>query len=419
MKALQSLLAPVGFRDIAHSKVSASILTQALASGGNFVLSLVMLRLLALEEFGLYVYLGLFAGLSTSIVNACCSNVYHYLRPRLELLRARYEANYGAILLGALVVATVASLSASLILSPEIDTDVGLPGIVLYLFAVAAYESLKLQGTANGRHHFILRVELFRQATLLSTIFALALLARASLPNLVLAHACTGLLACLFIMMGIGWRVRVDRVGWVAKRHFLYARYLVPTVLIAQFHVGVIWIIAGHQFGSQALGILRAAELPYNILNPLKLSFAHFLPRTILDVERSGAERRTRVLLKAAVAIPVFLLACFTLWAVSIPVYPVLAKKDYPAALGAIFAMIYFFFTLNAVFETWLNITNRSNKVLVQSIIGACVSLGIYFAAAPFLRVSSVAIAVLASTAAMTAYSGFTLIRYWRSHAAG
>ena len=405
---------PAGLRPILTSSISVSILTQALASAGSFILSIAMLRLLPLEKFGFYVYLLIFAGFSTQMVNAGCGNVYHLLRPKLSVLRKSYEENYGAIHLLVLSSATLASVAACLLLSPELETQVGVMPLALFIVAITGYESLKLQATANASHHFVLVIELLRQAALLGSVVLLAWYARADLPNLVLANACTALLACAGIMTGIRRRLSVKRFGWVAQRHFRYARYLMPTVLLAQFHVGVIWIFAGHRFGPEALGILRAAELPFNMLNPLKASLAHFLPAMAHTVERRNATSRRRTLMRAASLVPLFLLACLALWAISIPLYPLLTKKEYPAGIGLIFCAIYFLFTLNAVFETWLNTINRSSKVFIQALIGAAVSMGAYFATSPFLGLPAAAVAVALSTLAMALYSGAMLRRHWR-----
>jgi hypothetical protein len=215
-------------------------------------------------------------------------------------------------------------------------------------------------------------------------------------------------------MSGIGWRMSAKRFGWVAQKHFSYARYLIPTVLIAQFHVGVVWILAGHRFGSEALGILRAAELPFNMLNPLKLSLAHFLPATAHRIEYSDSGIRRRTLVRAASLAPLFLLVCLAVWAISIPVFPMLTNKQYPAGIGLLFATIYFLFTLNAVFETWLNTIGGSSKVFIQSLIGAVVSMGTYLAVSPLLGIPAAPVAVAFSTLAMALWSGTVLLRHWR-----
>jgi O-antigen/teichoic acid export membrane protein len=393
--------------------IGLSVLTQMLASGGSFIVTILMLRLLSLDLFGLYVYASLFAGFCSQIVNAACGSVYHLLRPRLEIQRRPYERSYNALHLLLIAAAVAASAAACLASSPQLAGAVGVTAVGLFILAVTALESLKLQATANGRHRLIALVELARQPALIGVVGAMAWQGTAGLLDLMLVHASAGLLACAAIMAGIGWRPSFRRLGWAARRHFLYARYLVPSAAVSTCHSFVVWLLAGYSFGPQALGVLRAAELPFNVLNPLKSSLAYFLPRAIHEVERASGDR-TRFLRHAAVLLLLLPIVCAALWALSIPAFPLLTGKEYPALVGLLFACAYVLFTLVAVTETYLNIIDRSDLVFVQTVVGAVAALLVYAVAAPLLGHVAAALAVAGATLAMALYGCARLVAHWR-----
>ena len=391
-----------------------SVLTQMAASGGTFVVIIVILRLLSLDLFGLYVLLNLYASLNSQIVNAACGNVYQVLLPTLERRRHSYERNFNTLHLMVLAPVTAASVAACLMLSPQLASEVGVPVISLFIVSVSAVQGLKLQVAANGGHQLIFQIEVMRQTALIAIVAIMAWIGSADLSDLLLAHALTGLMACSCMMIGVSWRLRFRHLGWVTRRHFRYARFLVPSTLVNCLPMMIMWMLVNVYFGPETLGVLRAADVPFSLLNPLKSSLAYFLPRAIHSTEQAGKAGSRRFLLNCGAALVFLFGICVSLWAISIFAFPILTGKVYPAGIGLIFAFSYFSYTVGTITEMYLNILDRSDLVLNQNVLGGMAALGVFFATAPLVGYLAGALAVGASALVMALYSLGMLARHWQ-----
>ena len=394
--------------------ISLSVLTQALAAGGSFIVSILILRTQSLELFGWYVYFQLFAGCSSVVVNAACEVVYHAIINRYHNIKYVYEKNYNSFHLIILFTTTTPVIILCLVLSRQLITPAMIVAISMFILAVTGVDSFKLQATANGRYTLMFRLELLRQTTLLGAIGIISWRGNAQLSEIMLAQGLTGLLVCAGIMIGIGWSLSFKRLGWVARRHFRHARHLVPGELIFASYGLAIGFLVAHQFGPQALGVLRSAELPFNAINPLKSSLIYFMPQAIHQAERGSPIVRRQFLMKSRVILLLVFLVIIAIWAISIPAFPLLSKKEYPAAIGIICAVTYFAFMAIGLLEIYFNGINKSQFVFNQKVLGSVSALTLFISLAPAIGYIAAPVATSGSWSLVVLYGLTKLVNHWR-----
>ncbi len=384
--------------------ISEAVFTQALASAGNFAVSVLILRVLPLENFGVYAYLYLIASFASSVCWSISGYVYSLNVTRLRLIRQGYSDQFNgfsALVLSAVVILTVAGVSQL----DEISSHIGLSAIVLFTISNIATDSLKLQAISDGRSALVLKIEALRQAVLLVSIAAAIAAGSANLSTIVLISGLVGAGACGLIVLAMGWRARFSRLAWVARRHAAVARYLLPSMLISLFHGSAIQMFAASSFGPVGMGTLRAAELPFSAVNPLKMSLNYFLPRLFADLEREAGPGHGAMLLRAGLAIAAVLAVGMALiWTGAILLFPTVTGKEYPSGLGAVWAVAYIASILLTLVNHYLNVLGRSDSVFRQSILGAVVAIGVYFATYTWLGVIAAVLSITLSFVAMTVY---------------
>ncbi len=389
--------------------ISEAVFTQALASAGNFAVSLLILRVLPIESFGLYAYLYIIVAFASSVCWSISGYVYSLNVTRLRLIRLGYSDQFNGFSL--LVLASVGILTiAGVSQLDEIGGHIGLTAIVLFTISNIATDSLKLQAISDGRSGLVLKIEALRQAVLISSIAAAVTTGSADLNTVVLLSGLVGVCACGVLVLAMGWRARFGRLAWVARRHAAVARYLLPSMLISLFHGSAIQMLAASYFGPAGMGALRAAELPFSAVNPLKMSLNYFLPRLFADLEREARPGHGAMMLRAGLAIAAALVVAMgAVWAVSIALFPVVTGKDYPAGLGAVWAFAYVASVLLTLVDHYLNVLGRSDSVFRQSVLGAVVATGFYFATYTWLGIISAVLSIALSFSAMAAYGIVTL----------
>ncbi|MBL8567201.1 MAG: hypothetical protein JNM89_15940 [Hyphomicrobiaceae bacterium] len=384
--------------------ISEAVLTQALASAGNFAVSVLILRVLPLDNFGVYAYLYLIASFASSVCWSISSYVYSLNVTRLRLIRRGYSDQFNGfsiLILTGTVILTVTGVSQL----DEISSNIGLSAIVLFTISNIATDSLKLQAISDGRSAVVLKIEALRQAALFVSIAIAIAAGGANLTTIVLISGLVGVGACILVVVAMGWQARFNRLAWVTRRHAAVARYLLPSMLISLFHGSAIQMLAASHFGAVGMGTLRAAELPFSAVNPLKMSLNYFLPRLFADLEREARPGHGAMLLRAGLAIAALLTVGMVLiWTGAILLFPVVTGKVYPAGLGAVWAVAYIASMLLAFVNHYLNVLGRSDSVFRQSILGAVVAIGVYFATYAWLGIIAAVLAITLSFVAMTVY---------------
>ncbi|MFA5951943.1 MAG: hypothetical protein WC807_16835 [Hyphomicrobium sp.] len=393
-------------------QMTLSVLTQGLASAGNLAVSVLLLRLLQLDDFGRYTFIALIASVLGAVAASMTGCVYQLCRPRFRLLGRSYESAYnGFNLLVTLAATAIAATVAAAFVGPSGALDVW--SLVAFVFSIIAADNLKVQAAANGQYVEVLQVEFFRQTALILCIIILKYFGWANLSYVIFLHGIMGTLAVLWMAIWLGSGLRLDRLPWVMRRHYEIARYLLPSTLISSARVSLLQILIAKSFGLDVIGLLRAAELPFGVLNPLKQSLNYFLPRAIYDLEQKPIEQTQRTAMQVGLLALAGTSALSTLaWGASLFVFPLLTHKDYPALLGALFAAAYVGMMMLALVNHYLSVVGKVRNIFWQSCAGTAVTLGVYLATYSWLEAIAAPLATAAGFFVMTAWGLVTLRRH-------
>ncbi|MEZ5842701.1 MAG: hypothetical protein R3D27_03075 [Hyphomicrobiaceae bacterium] len=388
-----------------------AVLTQGVSSAANFLISVLMLRLLTLETFGYYFYLYLFASFGSAFTAAITGSVYPICRPRMGRLPRHYAAAYNGLNV-VVVPVTVAVFSTAALIPVTPLGGVGLLHVLVFVGGLVLIDNIKLQGGAEGAHKAIFVHEVARQGALVALIAVAALTRHLELAVLVLLHGATGLVAALSLAATLRLHISFRRFRWVARRHFAHARHLVPANLVSTLHATAIQFLVAREFGPQAVGLLRAAELPFNALNPVKLSLALFLPGWIYRLEQRPVAAKRRLLKRAAaIVVSASVAAGLVIWGAAVLVLPVLTLKPYPVWLGLGYGLISAIMIVLVSINYYLTVLNGARYILSQAVLGAVVALAVWFGAAPFIAHFAAPASLFATFAAMTIYAAANLFR--------
>jgi O-antigen/teichoic acid export membrane protein len=390
--------------------ISYSIGTQALTSAGNFIITLAVVRLISVEAFGLLVNVMAIASVASALVMSIAGSVYIYNISKFKLLKKGYEKNFnGFLFMCAALVAIVATVVGDVLLRQEGMTF--LIATALFVFTYVCVDNLRLQTSANGGHVVMFYAELFRQLTLIVALYMMQRSGDLTASGVLLAQSMTNLGACMALVLTAGTGMTIGRIGWLAKRHLSYGMYLLPSTLIGTLSTSGIQIIVGRQFGFEASGALRLAEMPFSALNPLKQSLIFFFPRLISKYEQREGFSIEKLLRSGVIAAAAIALLVFMAWGAGVALMPKATAKEYPVELGVVWAIAYFFIIFLAPVQIYLNHLRRPDAILKLTTLGALVSLVAYFSTCYVFGVAAAAIAAAVSFAAMCAYGVVAIVR--------
>lgn len=392
--------------------VGYSVAAQGLASAGNLIVSVLLLRFLPIADFGTWGLLYVIGASSAAFTSSITGLVFHLCLPRFAHIKTAYERAYNGLNLVALTVASTLFSLATFWFVP-VEGTIGLLSIPIFIFALTTIENIKLQATANNLHRAMFLVEAARQSVLVGAVAYLGWTGQIDVYVLLLVHGITGLAASAALMLLLRWRATFKRISWVWKTHYFYARHLMPSVLISFFHVDAVQLLVAQRFGLGAVGNLRAAELPFSTLNPVKQSLNYFLPRAIYQFEANTGINRARVVpLLALTGIAVTATAVLTLWLIAQPLYPLLTNKEYPAGIGFLFALAHVVMIVHSLTSHYLNTIRQSRAIMLQSILGAIAAMATYFASQQALGELAAPLAIFVAYLVMAAHGLYEIGRH-------
>ena len=236
--------------------LSWSLVSSLVLRVGNFVVSLIVARLVAPEEFGVFAValtvwtiLGMLAefGLGTDLI-----------RSRDPEPRAPTVASLGVIASGSLAVtmALGAPAIAQLFESPGSAPAIRLMAVALGLFGLTIVPSALLQRAYRQRSLFVVNLT----AMLLSTVVVVAVALNGS-GALALAwgQICTYAVLVVGLHLSAGWR---PRLGWrpdVARESISFCLPLATANLLSWLLLSVDNLIVSRQLGTHQLGLYALA----------------------------------------------------------------------------------------------------------------------------------------------------------------
>lgn len=392
--------------------VGYSVTAQALSSAGNLVVSVLLLRFLPIAEFGTWGLLYVIGASSAAFTSSITGLVFHLCVPRFARIKRVYECAYNGL---NLITVTVVSLLFSAVTFGFVPVKeaIGFIAIPIFVFSLTTVENIKLQATANNQHQAMFFIEVARQTVLVGAVAYLGWSGHIDVYLLLLVHGLTGLAASGALMVLLRWRATFNRLAWVWHTHFFYARHLLPSVLISFFHVDAVQLLVAQRFGLDATGHLRAAELPFSTLNPVKQSLNYFLPRAIYQLENDSRIDRSRLVPLLALGALLLTVAIATaLWLVAQPLYPWLTTKEYPADLGFMFALAHVAMIIHSLTSHYLNTVRKSRAIMLQAIFGGIAAMSAYFATQSFLGEMSAPLAIFTAYFVMAMHGIYEIHRH-------
>ena len=273
-----------------------------MVSGFNFLIGILMARVLGPAEFGRFVLVLILAAMMGVFQE------YFLTTPMMTLVgrRARRSASYFATvaLLGVLT-----SIAAGIVVAIAI-------GAVFYFRDGAVSMSLVLAAmlaTAMQNMHGIVRRVLFGQSRpreaftldltrylLLSGAALLVLQSRIHLSSewMLLLRAGSALASSLISAPALFRApVRLRLLTAVARRHWPIARWLVLMVVVSMGQEQLVPIIISYVLGDQAVGGLRASQYLLGVTHFILMAITNFLPQRASHAFETGGSAGLRAYL--------------------------------------------------------------------------------------------------------------------------
>jgi O-antigen/teichoic acid export membrane protein len=271
---------------IATSPKSLALLGQAVASGGNFVLGVLLARWLGMEAFGQYSLLWMGVLFLLSLHQAYISQPLMALLPgkREETQAAYLEALSALQVLLSVGIATLV-LAAYFMLKLIGCTAYWLPWFPVMGFLLSFYflqEYLKKLCFATKRTHVPLLMD--------GAVFGFLLPMLALLHfrgNLSLGNVLTALLFAYAASAGLGARLighslikhwKLPQLICIAKEHYHYSFWLLGTSLVQWFSGNYFLVAAAGTLGAVAVGALRMAQNMVGLCHVLFLAMENIVP---------------------------------------------------------------------------------------------------------------------------------------------
>lgn len=351
-------------------------LNQAIVSGGNFLVAVVLVRTLGLEQFGQYSLLFVALLLLSATHNALFSAPMFTIAPSLPKSgRPGYYANLNLL--------QVALCLTFFVAVPPIMFCVGTWWEVASAVAwplAAASACVPLQEWQ--RRYLVSTRQLVRAVVydgLRLTIWLLALASlyvsdRLSVATALLALALSSGLVYVLGIFDANPRLSCSHAIQTARKNWAHARHLLPAYQLEWAGLQGFLIVAGVMLGAQLAGAIRAAQ---NILGPLNIAYqaadsiypargARALAMHGRDALRAYFLRSARIGIPA-LALLCFLVALFSADIIRIAYGPELVEHASLVIWQAISLVLGYTFKL---LTAYLRVVGNTRKVLMATLVG-------------------------------------------------
>ena len=272
------------FRKIAGVATSGSglaIADQGLVSATNFVVGVLLARMLGVEGFGWYAMAWLLVQMAGSLQQAFIVSPLLSLLPQLPTQEhGQYVRSLNLLQLG--LILTVAAVLAGASLLPVVQSVCsGLTqswdALLVWLCTFLLHDALRKNQYATGAVGRAARIDSLVMVLQLGGLALCYMLGAASVDVVLWLLAASYAPAAFLQLMSI--RSVALRVLWKnTAATWQYARYLVGTAVLQWLSGNAFIVAAGALLGPMALGAVRMAQNLVGILNVLFLAIEHKAP---------------------------------------------------------------------------------------------------------------------------------------------
>jgi O-antigen/teichoic acid export membrane protein len=298
------LFGQMRFLFIASRDMRWAVASQAVISGTNFLTTVILVRGLGLEAFGVFSICFLLAMMVHNFLGSFLLTPLATIGPRLRV--SSLPAYRGFLLANALAFAATTSLAlAALVLVVSGSITLAVATAAVSATGTIA-ELLRRQQFALGSPARAFVVDAIRYGVQAASLLALLLIAHEALaPAAALLVLATGAAAgSLAGLRGFG-NPRRHRRFWSAvwSRHWDVAKWTTPSVALDAIQTSGILLIGAALLGPAALGAVRAMQSFANVTNVVSLALQSALPSMAARVNAT-AGRSAMFRMLAGVALP-------------------------------------------------------------------------------------------------------------------
>ncbi|MBI5433360.1 MAG: hypothetical protein HZA52_11080 [Planctomycetes bacterium] len=358
---------------------------QALVSGSNLLVTVLLVRTLGLAEFGRFSLWWMAVVFAQSLQQACIGTPMLTIGPKEE---RRDGAEYYAAVarLEVAFLALVAVLGGALALPLASATGLHLEGwgelAALLAVAVArnAHDFLRQSGFARGRKAWVLALDALAYGGQLVLLLALAASDGLTTTTALCALAASSAFGVAFGAATFGaFRAAPGAVARALRRHARMSRWLAALSVAQWFTSNAYAAAAGVVLGPAAVAVLKAGQTILGVLHVLMLAVENVVPVRAAGIAARGAwdeldrylARLARLGGAATVAVSALVALCaapLSRW-----VYGFESAEQTLVIRG--FALLYPCLFAIALLGIRLRTHERTRPIFVAQLLGASVSL--------------------------------------------
>ncbi|MCK6445174.1 MAG: hypothetical protein L6Q99_02170 [Planctomycetes bacterium] len=359
---------------------------QALVSGSNLLVTVLLVRALGLAEFGRFSLWWMALVFVQSLQQACVTTPLYSIGPK-ESRSADSDYHAAALRLEFWFLGVVACAAALLWL--PVSRVIGLSPNGGELVALAAatgarslHDFLRASGFARRRTRWVFVLDVVGYG---GQLVALGLF---GLTGIVEAWSATAALWAIAASAGLGvgvglatfgsWRVAPGAVAACLRRHSGMARWLAPLSVSQWFTSNAYAAAAGVVLGTPAVAVLKAGQTLLGVLHVLLLAMENVVPVRAAEIAARGAwsELEHYFARLARVGLAATVVAAATIAAFAAPLSELVyghASEELSLVIR-VFAVHYVIVFAVAVASIRLRTHERTRPIFVAQVLGALVS---------------------------------------------
>ena len=403
-------------RDITYS-----VSNQVLVSGLNFAIGIIAARALGVSDFGLFSLILLMASFTSNIEGQLIT------LPMMTVAGSRAKRSdsyFSTIMVLGLGFAMISAIIIALFVTILFLLRGQWAEVNLILASGLIAFSQNVQVTtrrilfARSKRKQAVALDLLRLGIM--SVFIGYLVTHQSEVDVSLALyvlAVSALLATLpFMRLILKARVPRRLPLKVLRRHWPMSAWMLLMLLVAIGQEQALWIIAGVQFGDEAIGGLRAGQYLLGTTHFLVYALENFMPKTAAQEMRKDDVSGLVKYLKGqtlfvgatslAVIIPIAVLAE--------PLLGLFFGQEFAAYAGhtQIFAMIYAVTIIRMIWIYYLRVVERTRDVFVSYVISSALSLAIIFPMISAFGIYGITLTMLVAQSVLLIAIGIHIARH-------
>lgn len=356
---------------------------QALVSGSNLLVTVLLVRALGLAEFGRFSLWWMALVFVQSLQQACVTTPLYSIGPKES--RGTDSDYHAALLRLEFWFLGVVACSAALLWLP-VSRVIGLSPNGGELVALAAatcarslHDFLRASGFARRRTRWVFGLDVVGYGGQLVALGLVGFIGSWSAATALWAIAASSALGVGVGLATFGsWRVAPGAVAACVRRHSGMARWLAPLSVSQWFTSNAYAAAAGVVLGTPAVAVLKAGQTLLGVLHVLLLAMENVVPVRAAELAARGAwsELETYFARLARFGLAATLLAAATIAAFAAPLSELVygSSNDELTLVIRVFAVHYVIVFAVAVASIRLRTHERTRPIFVAQVLGALAS---------------------------------------------